>query len=97
MKSLETAERIGIAVLVGAGAALAAKGYLEAKVQGDIQKALVGGVTPTLETAPPIVPAVSHEACDGTDMSCPTGQYCFITDTIGLPEGVCLTPGDVQP
>ncbi len=46
---------------------------------------------PSLDLAP------QHQACDGTEMTCPEGQYCFITDTIGLPEGVCIQPGESVP
>lgn len=41
-----------------------------------------------------------YYACDGggyNKMACPTGQYCFITNTRGVPSGVCLYPGEVQP
>lgn len=46
----------------------------------------------TPKSTPPL-----QETCDGKDMSCPTGQYCFIQSTTGLPKGVCLTPGQRQP
>lgn len=49
---------------------------------------------PTLET---VVPTQPHQTCDGTNMVCPSGQYCFIQGVIGLPKGICLRPGEAQP
>ena len=39
----------------------------------------------------------AHQGCNGKNMACPSGQYCYITDTIGLPEGVCIRPGESAP
>ncbi len=49
---------------------------------------------PALKATP--TPA-KHQACSGTNMACPKGQYCFITNTVGLPKGFCIKPGESIP
>ncbi len=94
MKTREIVERVSLVIALGVSGALATKSSLGSKVQKDVEKALVGGATTTFET---VLPTSLHQSCDGMNMACPDGQYCFITKTIGLPQGVCIKPGDAAP